>query len=101
METSIPLLRMMYTGFGFGGPLALHMAGSIVLFIGVVLLVGWAIRYLPAVKLQQIAFWFIGIGLILVLLTLVISLSRVSIRGYGSSGAGVMMQQLELPDSTR
>lgn len=79
---------MMYSGGFFGPILFLGVLGHLAIAVGIVLLLAWAIKHFPAEKLKHMALWWLGIGVILAILT---SLSGFSMHGFtpGMGGGNV------------
>lgn len=56
---------MMYdSSLSAGFFLPLHVIAMTLTLIGLVLIVGWAIKYMKSAKLESVAFWTLGIGLV-------------------------------------
>lgn len=97
---------MTYNMMGYAGGMPFFPffgLGNLITLIGVVLLIAWAIHHLPAPKLKIVGLWFVGIGLLLSLLTgLLLMPYGAPIRGnglYNNSGnfrRNMMFQQGQL-----
>ncbi len=63
---------MMHQNFSSGGLsflIGLHALGMMIFLIGLILIIAWAIKYLPQKKLEMVAWWMIGIGIVAAIIT--------------------------------
>ncbi|MDD5751913.1 MAG: hypothetical protein PHS73_05370, partial [Candidatus Peribacteraceae bacterium] len=68
---SLPPHSMMYglSSIGLLFLWAVHGLASLAGIVGLILLIGWALKHVPAHRLKHWALWLIGIGLALSILT--------------------------------
>ncbi len=95
---------MMYPflGSSFVGFSVFHLFGCLLLASGVILLLAWAIRFLPQHKLKLAALWCVGIGLVLVLLSALLFPVGLWTNGTrGTSRPWNMMQWLDSTDTNK
>lgn len=86
-----------WMGSGIGMPMAFGSLGNLVLLVGVIFLVVWAVKHLTADQLKRAGLWCVLAGIMLLLLSTVVSV-RLGGKGVRGGPRGWYQQDSAVPD---